>query len=58
MVIKTLYMQTLATTTAVLLVAASDERNKWEKPTSGVVCFVKDCNKRSYFIRFYDEKVC
>ncbi|XP_060583241.1 actin nucleation-promoting factor WASL-like [Ruditapes philippinarum] len=48
--------QALATTTAELHVATSDERNKWEKQFSGVVCFVKDWNKRSFFIRFYDEK--
>ena len=32
--------------------------NLWTKFKTGVVCFVKDNPKRSYYIRLYDLPVC
>ncbi|XP_053378084.1 actin nucleation-promoting factor WASL-like isoform X2 [Mercenaria mercenaria] len=48
--------RTLATTVAELYCNVEDKTKTWEKQDSGVVCFVKDFVKRSYFIRFYDRK--
>ncbi|XP_045164603.2 actin nucleation-promoting factor WASL-like isoform X2 [Mercenaria mercenaria] len=48
--------RTLATTVAELYCDVGDKTKTWEKQDSGVVCFVKDFVKRSYFIRFYDRK--
>ena len=45
--------QSLATSVAQLYIASPESRNKWSKKTTGVVCFVKDNAKRSYFIRIY-----
>lgn len=27
--------------------------NSWMKRLNGIACFVRDCNRRSYFIRIY-----
>ncbi|EDO26964.1 predicted protein [Nematostella vectensis] len=45
---------TLATAVAQLLIALPESRTKWTKKATGAVCFVKDCSKKSYFIRVYD----
>lgn len=45
---------TLATSVAQLYVAPPDSRNRWKKKLTGVICFVKDNGKRSYFLRMYN----
>ena len=47
--------QTLATTVAQVYRSEGPSHNyRWNKRTCGVVCFVKDNLRRSYFIRVYD----
>ncbi|XP_067908466.1 actin nucleation-promoting factor WAS-like isoform X3 [Heterodontus francisci] len=41
-----------------LYVAAPGAQHRWVKQYCGVVCFVKDNPKRSYFIRLYNLKEC
>ncbi|KAL4226644.1 hypothetical protein ACF0H5_014625 [Mactra antiquata] len=45
---------TLATAVVQLYLADAQNRQRWSKQCCGVVCFVKDNPKRSYFIRLYD----
>ncbi|RWS30266.1 hypothetical protein B4U80_11059 [Leptotrombidium deliense] len=45
---------TLATAVIQLLTTEAPIHSKWTKRITGVVCFVRDCAKRSYFIRVYD----
>ena len=52
------FFQTLATSVAQLYVAPPDSRNRWKKKLTGVICFVKDNGKRSYFLRMYNLVVC
>ncbi|CAF3798269.1 unnamed protein product [Rotaria sp. Silwood1] len=42
---------TLATTVAQILHA---DNNNWKKQACGVLCFIKDYNKRNYYFRLYD----
>lgn len=37
---------------------AFPDRNQWVKFKTGVVCFVKDNIKKSYYIRLIDLTVC
>ena len=47
--------QTLATTVAQVYRSEGPGHNyRWNKRTCGVICFVKDNLRRSYFIRVYD----
>ena len=47
--------QTLATTVAQVYGSEGPGHNyRWNKKTCGVICFVKDNLRRSYFIRVYD----
>lgn len=52
------FFQTLATSVAQLYVASPESRNRWKKKLTGVICFVKDNGKRSYFLRMYSLVVC
>ncbi|XP_060108438.1 actin nucleation-promoting factor WAS [Heteronotia binoei] len=47
---------TMVTTVAQLFLALPPNSRIWSKQGCGVLCFVKDNPKRSYFIRFYDLK--
>ncbi|KAL7988180.1 hypothetical protein Chor_007099 [Crotalus horridus] len=47
---------TMVTTVAQLFLALPQSSRNWSKQSSGVLCFVKDVPKRSYFIRLYDLK--
>ncbi|KAH0628901.1 hypothetical protein JD844_010528 [Phrynosoma platyrhinos] len=47
---------TMVTTVAQLFLALPQGSRNWTKQGSGVLCFVKDNPRRSYFIRFYDLK--
>ena len=49
--------QTLSTAVVQLLVTLPPQHIKWNHKCTGVVCFVKDNPKRSYFIRVYDIEV-
>lgn len=49
--------QSLSTAVAQLLLTKSPDHIKWHVKCTGVVCFVKDNPKRSYFIRVYDFDV-
>ncbi|XP_041130081.1 WASP actin nucleation promoting factor b [Polyodon spathula] len=44
----------LASTVVQLCMALPNSRDRWSPQHCGVVCFVKDNPKRSYFIRLYD----
>jgi Wiskott-Aldrich syndrome protein len=44
----------LASAVVQVFIAPPNARNRWEKICVGVASFVKDSNKRSYFIRVYD----
>ncbi|RMX57525.1 hypothetical protein pdam_00005789 [Pocillopora damicornis] len=44
---------TLATSVAQLYIAPPENRRAWKKKVTGVICFVKDNVKRSYFLRMY-----
>ncbi|KAK2564995.1 Actin nucleation-promoting factor WAS, partial [Acropora cervicornis] len=44
---------TLATSVAQLYIAPPESRTRWKKKLTGVICFVKDSNKHSYFLRMY-----
>ncbi|KAK1151422.1 hypothetical protein AOXY_G32648 [Acipenser oxyrinchus oxyrinchus] len=44
----------LASTVVQLCMALPNSRDHWSRQHCGVVCFVKDNPKRSYFIRLYD----
>lgn len=44
---------TLATSVAQLYIAPPENRRAWKKKVTGVICFVKDNGKRSYFLRMY-----
>lgn len=46
-------LQTLATSVAQLYIAPPENRRAWKKKVTGVICFVKDNVKRSYFLRMY-----
>jgi len=37
--------------------AQADSRDSWTKFRTGVVCFIKDNPKKSYYIRLYDLTV-
>lgn len=47
-------MQTLATAVVQLLTSEPPSHVKWKKELTGVVCFVRDNPRRSYFIRIFD----
>ena len=47
---------TLASGVCQLYTADAPSRQRWSKRFCGVVCFIKDNPKRSYFIRLYDIK--
>nr|XP_022295886.1 neural Wiskott-Aldrich syndrome protein-like [Crassostrea virginica] len=47
---------TLATGVVQLYTAEAPTRQRWSKRVTGLACFVKDNQKRSYFIRVYDLK--
>lgn len=49
--------QTMATAVAQLYMALPHNPAQWSLQHTGVVCFVKDNPKRSYYIRLYDIKV-
>ncbi|KAJ6655319.1 hypothetical protein lerEdw1_005511 [Lerista edwardsae] len=46
----------MVTAVAQLFLALPQGSRNWSKQGSGVLCFVKDNPRRSYFIRFYDLK--
>ena len=50
-------LQTLATGVVQLYLADPPDRTRWSKRCCGVACFIKDGNKRSFYIRVYDIKV-
>ena len=50
-------LQTLATGVVQLYLADPRSQQRWSKRCCGVVCFVKDNPKRSYYIRVYDPRV-
>lgn len=41
------------TSVAQLYIAPPESRNRWRKKVTGVICFVKDNGKKSYFLRMY-----
>lgn len=43
----------LATSVAQLYIAPPENRRVWRKEATGVICFVKDNGKKSYFLRMY-----
>ncbi|CAG2107363.1 unnamed protein product, partial [Medioppia subpectinata] len=45
---------TLSSSVVQLLLTEPPHHSKWQIRCTGVVCFVKDNPKRSYFIRVYD----
>ena len=45
-------------TAVVQMFHAQPDRSKWNKVKTGVICFVKDNIKKSYFLRLYDLPVC
>lgn len=45
---------TLATAVVQLVLSEPKSLNKWSLKTTGVVCFVKDHPRKSYFIKVYD----
>ncbi|XP_015278994.1 PREDICTED: wiskott-Aldrich syndrome protein homolog, partial [Gekko japonicus] len=47
---------TMVTTVAQLFLALPQSSRIWSKQGCGVLCFVKDNPRRSYFVRFYDLK--
>nr|XP_020653307.1 wiskott-Aldrich syndrome protein [Pogona vitticeps] len=47
---------TMATTVAQLLLAVPQGSRNWSKQGAGILCFVKDNPRRSYFMRLYDLK--
>lgn len=47
---------TLATGVVQLYTADPPMRQRWSKRVTGIACFIKDNQKRSYFIRVYDIK--
>uniref|UniRef100_A0A8C5RRE9 WASP actin nucleation promoting factor n=1 Tax=Laticauda laticaudata TaxID=8630 RepID=A0A8C5RRE9_LATLA len=47
---------TMVTTVVQLFLALPQSSRNWFKQSSGVLCFVKDVPKRSYFIRLFDLK--
>ncbi|XP_061178867.1 actin nucleation-promoting factor WASL-like [Saccostrea echinata] len=47
---------TLATGVVQLYTADPPMRQRWSKRIAGIACFIKDNQKRSYFIRVYDLK--
>lgn len=47
------FFQTLATAIIQLFVTSPPDHSSWIKHESGVLCFVKDNGKRSYFFRIY-----
>uniref|UniRef100_UPI00398F67BB actin nucleation-promoting factor WAS-like n=1 Tax=Pristiophorus japonicus TaxID=55135 RepID=UPI00398F67BB len=49
---------TLSSAVVQLYLAAPERQHRWVKQHCGVVCFVKDNPKRSYFIRLYDLREC
>ena len=50
-------LQTVATGVVQLYIAEPPTRTQWSKKTTGVACFIKDNQKRTYYIRVYDTKV-
>ncbi|XP_052779380.1 actin nucleation-promoting factor WASL-like [Mya arenaria] len=46
----------LSTAVVQLYLANDNSRQRWNKRCCGVVCFIKDNPKRSYFIRLFDPK--
>lgn len=52
-----LCVQSVATAVAQLFMALPHSPSMWSLQQTGVVCFVKDNPKRSYFIRMFDLKV-
>lgn len=44
-------------TAVVQLFQAQQDRSQWTKSKTGVVCFVKDNVKKSYYIRLFDLAV-
>lgn len=43
----------MATAVVQLYVTKSPDHSSWIKRSTGIVCFVRDSTKRSYFIRIY-----
>lgn len=46
-------MQSLSTSVVQLFTTRSPDHSTWLKEVTGVLCLVKDSNKRSYFCRIY-----
>ncbi|GIY81439.1 wiskott-Aldrich syndrome protein [Caerostris darwini] len=49
---------TLATTVVQLYLTEEPYHLSWNKKYCGVICFVKDCDRRSYFIKLFDMDKC
>ncbi len=49
--------QSKATAVVQMFHANADNRTDWTKFKTGVVCFIKDNPKKSYYIRMYDLAV-
>ncbi|GFR15108.1 wiskott-Aldrich syndrome protein homolog [Trichonephila clavata] len=49
---------TLGTTVVQLFLTEEPYHSSWIKKYCGVVCFVKDCDRRSYFIKLFDMDKC
>lgn len=49
---------TLGTTVVQLFLTEEPYHSSWIKKNCGVVCFVKDCDRRSYFIKLFDMDKC
>jgi len=50
-------LQTLSSAVVQVYLAEAPSYNRWVKRFCGVVAFVRDSAKRSYYIRLYDLKV-
>ncbi|CAL1297234.1 unnamed protein product [Larinioides sclopetarius] len=48
----------LATTVVQLYLTEEPYHSSWIKKQCGVLCFVKDCDRRSYFIKLFDMDKC
>nr|XP_022299131.1 neural Wiskott-Aldrich syndrome protein-like [Crassostrea virginica] len=48
--------KTVATGVVQLYIAEPPTRNQWSKRATGVACFIKDNQRRTYYIRVYDTK--
>jgi hypothetical protein len=52
-----IYVKTLATAAIQLWLSQKPNHTTWTKTYTGIICFVKDYTKKSYFFRLYSLMV-